>query len=586
MKYIGIKLADNSFYPILEEGKSASKLIELTTATDNQSIVQIDLYRSESGTMEDAEYVDSLEITNLNAHKNGEPTLALNISLDEKNKLSAEIKDPETGLSSETAVTLVSRTLAERSSPTNFSLSSEIEEDLDDLNVSLMDEKTEQNVEEKSLEKPDIFAEENAGIDEPLVDLPDIDIPVAEENAISDSDLSSLQESSSLENNSNSLNTEDIFADTVEEDKDVIGSEPNNEDFAFDDLTTDSSVNEAQKNDSQIEEDTDFSFEEPSSSVNEDASSLDFDKAVQADTIRNEDNISQTLQDFESSQVSQESTSEKEDFNLDEELPEINETNSIDATSSLFNDSAYSTPSDVAQPLPSGLNDYFEDPAFNSSDDFKTDTKTDFDDLNLDDKELTFDSQSSSDDFNVDDLNLDSSIDSSVDNSSDFSASSSLDDDLFNTDGDLGVSSADEDVPSKKKTPLIIAIILAVLVLIGLALLLFVIPNQCNLLNKDKKSLDTEKTDTELSTAEVSSPAVEDEIVIAPSVEEVIPVVPETIVEKSSDIKYRIKWGDTLWDIADAFYKNPWRYGTIAKYNNIPNPDKIIAGTDILIPAE
>jgi len=49
---------------------------------------------------------------------------------------------------------------------------------------------------------------------------------------------------------------------------------------------------------------------------------------------------------------------------------------------------------------------------------------------------------------------------------------------------------------------------------------------------------------------------------------------------------YRIKWGDTLWDIADAYYKNPWRYPRIARYNNIKNPDYIISGTTIRIPAE
>lgn len=48
--------------------------------------------------------------------------------------------------------------------------------------------------------------------------------------------------------------------------------------------------------------------------------------------------------------------------------------------------------------------------------------------------------------------------------------------------------------------------------------------------------------------------------------------------------KYRIKWGDTLWDIADAHYKNPWKYKDLARFNGIKNPDHIISGTDVLIP--
>src|SRR5574344_2241498 len=122
MKHISIKLANGSFYPILEEGKPEKKLLDLTTVQDNQTTVQIDLYRSENDSMEDAEYVDTLEIKNLKPHPNGEPNLNLNISLNDNNELNAEVADPETGKKSETQVTLVSRTLAERNSAPNFAL--------------------------------------------------------------------------------------------------------------------------------------------------------------------------------------------------------------------------------------------------------------------------------------------------------------------------------------------------------------------------------------------------------------------------------------------------------------------------------
>ena len=47
---------------------------------------------------------------------------------------------------------------------------------------------------------------------------------------------------------------------------------------------------------------------------------------------------------------------------------------------------------------------------------------------------------------------------------------------------------------------------------------------------------------------------------------------------------YRIKWGDTLWDLSYAYYRNPWYYPRIAKANKIKNPDLIISGTKIWIP--
>ena len=58
--------------------------------------------------------------------------------------------------------------------------------------------------------------------------------------------------------------------------------------------------------------------------------------------------------------------------------------------------------------------------------------------------------------------------------------------------------------------------------------------------------------------------------------------VPATIPREG--VNYRIRWGDTLWDISEAFYRNPWLYPRIARHNNIRNPDYIISGRTIRIP--
>jgi hypothetical protein len=58
--------------------------------------------------------------------------------------------------------------------------------------------------------------------------------------------------------------------------------------------------------------------------------------------------------------------------------------------------------------------------------------------------------------------------------------------------------------------------------------------------------------------------------------------VPATIPRNG--VAYRIRWGDTLWDIAEAFYRNPWLYPRIARHNGIRNPDLIISGKTIRIP--
>jgi hypothetical protein len=49
-------------------------------------------------------------------------------------------------------------------------------------------------------------------------------------------------------------------------------------------------------------------------------------------------------------------------------------------------------------------------------------------------------------------------------------------------------------------------------------------------------------------------------------------------------VKYRLRWGDTLCDVSQAFYKTPWHYRYIARYNGFRNPNRIVSGRTITIP--
>lgn len=55
-------------------------------------------------------------------------------------------------------------------------------------------------------------------------------------------------------------------------------------------------------------------------------------------------------------------------------------------------------------------------------------------------------------------------------------------------------------------------------------------------------------------------------------------------VNADGSVRYKIKWGDTLWDLSESFYKTPWLYKKIANHNKIKNPNLIISGTYIDIP--
>ena len=152
-----------------------------------------------------------------------------------------------------------------------------------------------------------------------------------------------------------------------------------------------------------------------------------------------------------------------------------------------------------------------------------------------------------------------------------------------------------DEIKKKTKTPVIICIICAIICVIATLLILFVVPSRYNLLTKAHKSENiTESVEPKPEQPEVApireTPPVveakEDEIVIAPEPEQVVPEPPKESPKKPEDKIYKIKWGDTLWDIADTYYKNPWEYKMIARYNNIRDPDYIISGTTIKLPAK
>ncbi|MCF0241316.1 MAG: LysM peptidoglycan-binding domain-containing protein, partial [Treponema sp.] len=167
---------------------------------------------------------------------------------------------------------------------------------------------------------------------------------------------------------------------------------------------------------------------------------------------------------------------------------------------------------------------------------------------------------------------------------------------LYDKETEMGESDSEiEEVKKKTRTPVIICVICAIICIIAVLLILFVIPSKLNILNKiSDKTIEKVEEPVVVPPVVIPEPeeelvpkAKEDEVIVIEEAEEVIPEIPAPPVEEpKQDIIYKIKWGDTLWDIADTYYKNPWRYKKIANYNGIKDPDYIISGTRILIPQE
>jgi molecular chaperone DnaK (HSP70) len=90
---IGIKIADGTFFPILQESEKRKKRVILTTVKDEQPAVQIDLYRGEGEEMKGASYVGSLMINNIAPAPSGDPEIELLMGIDEKGNLASTARD-------------------------------------------------------------------------------------------------------------------------------------------------------------------------------------------------------------------------------------------------------------------------------------------------------------------------------------------------------------------------------------------------------------------------------------------------------------------------------------------------------------
>lgn len=547
MKSIGIKLADGTFYPLLEEGNPEKRTLDLTTVMDNQTKVQVEVYRTETGTMEGAEYVDTLEIKNLKPHQNGEPTLMLSIDVDEDNKLSAEILDPETGKSSDLSVTLVSRTLAGLPDETNENESElkpkEEEFAFDDVNEAFSDQ----------VEEP-----ENNPVDE--------EISPDENTSFNDDFDFDANDSVDETQTEDSPATDDLNLDLPDFDDDT--------DEIIDTFGSD-------QTDSTAEETTDEKSMETADATETTDDSMNFD-----------------LPDFDD---------KASDASLSPDLPDFNDS-IFDSSESVEDTNSFANDSDMNFDLPDFDNEGVEEKSNSEDDMFMNNHNTD-------------DSLDSLDDLDLPDLDDNTS---STSKDPTFEPSTSMFSNLY----DENDSYEEQSDSGKTKVPMIVCIVCAVICVVAVILMLFVIPSRFNVLSsgqaeevvekveepKEAEELTENKAEPDVTaipepekipvpaenkpaaetpvvqTAPVEqtpAPAAkENEIVIASAPEAVVPKAPAPKKTAPKTIKYKIKWGDTLWDISDAYYKNPWKYKKLARYNKIKNPDKIISGKTILIPEE
>ena len=550
-KSIGIRLADGSFYPILEDGKPQKKILELTTVSPNQEKILVHLYRSPDSTMKDAEYMFSLKIANLAPHTKGVPTFPLTLMLDENNNLTADCSDSESGATA-----------------TRVYLPEDQRNPTPDYTVV--------NGNESSAESP---ASETHDTDTLLPEIPQDDEPQSPGIVSQDTsdDLFSLPQSlkefpsftSSLSHRANPEKLDLPFLDEQNPEDTVKSHTTSTPDFDLPDFdekffdTPDTALpTEAPEIEDSSAQDSSPDFDLPDL----DEKFFDTpDTALPAETPETKDSSTQDsspnfdLPDFD------EKFFDTPDTALSTEVPETKDSSTPDSSSVNFD-------------LPD-----FDPPS--TEKDFTTDNFS-IDDIDIpefDSETKPFEVQEDSlpDFTNYELPDFDEPQHSTDSLSQDFSPNY-LTDSLFDRNEESFYKDPDEeDKRSAHKLAVIICILCAIICLGALILITYSVPSKLKSAENSQTTTTFAGKNTVSETTE--NQAKENEIVIieTPSV---IPTIPEETDNKIEFVQYKIKWGDTLWDLAETYYNNPWLYKKIAAANSIPDPDKIIAGTTIVIP--
>ncbi|MFH2116145.1 MAG: Hsp70 family protein [Spirochaetota bacterium] len=140
----------------------------------------------------------------------------------------------------------------------------------------------------------------------------------------------------------------------------------------------------------------------------------------------------------------------------------------------------------------------------------------------------------------------------------------------------------------KKASPLLIGVLaaVAVIILFGLAYMIFqVTADRAPAPPKTPATVQAPSAPAP-APAPAAAPPATPAAAPAASPAQAAPASPSAATGpvKAPGVWYKVRWGDTLWDLSIAYYRTPWLYGNIAKANKLGNPDLIISGTWIYIP--
>ncbi len=94
---IGIRLADGSYYPVMDETRKTRKRMVLGPANDNQQAVHIQFFRDDSDAFISPEYLGSVNLEHLSPGSKDEKNIAIFISVNDQDQLEVSARDEDGG---------------------------------------------------------------------------------------------------------------------------------------------------------------------------------------------------------------------------------------------------------------------------------------------------------------------------------------------------------------------------------------------------------------------------------------------------------------------------------------------------------
>ena len=630
-KTIGIKQADGSFYPILQDGQAESKRLEVTTVRDGQTAIKINLYRKDTDSLDEPEYVDTLLIEDIMPHSKREPTINLSLKLDENNMLTATVHDPETGKSSDTSVSMLNLPQTHIMEPSDLDITDTLPEVDDELFNDDVEGLLDVTDTESLIPDDDFALPEDSG-NFALPDLDAEDVPMA--------DTSAEAEKGGTDFDPGDFEVPDIegeIPDSLNDDFDI--PEFNDMQAAGSDMQTEADKGLLDGTDTEsLIPDDDFALPEDSGDFA--LPDLDAEAVPSAGTSAEAEKGGTDFDpgDFEVPDIEGEIP---DSLNDDFDIPEFNDMQAAGSdmqteadkglldgtdTESLIPDDDFALPEDSGDfelpDLDATLQEKTEEPSFNmekqtdplAAPDFNTD-ELDFDIPVTENDPMPppaaqMTEKENGTDFNTDDFDIpdieenmsagtDEGFDSSGFDNTDTQFADGMDSGNFISSSSMPPL-YDPDLPDeidetkgerKYRAALIICIICALLCILAVIAIFLFFPWKKDVKTAQTNIVTVEPPQHMQPDMHAQTPPAPEENTIVVMDKETVEkreVVPEKTVpapeSKPRTVRHRVKWGDTLWDLSDTYYRNPWLYPIIAEENKIKNPDLILAGTYLTIP--